>query len=255
VSVHVNLLELQNVSKSFWIPDEHRDTVREHVFAGFRPRPLRELRVLESVSLALRRGEALGLMGANGSGKSTLLKILCGIYVPDSGHLVTHAQVTPILELGVGWNPELDAVDNVYLMGTIMGMSLAEVRRDLDDILDFAELRPFARMHLKHFSSGMASRLAYAVAFKAVRDVLVLDEILAVGDAGFRQKCEERYRQLRAKGHSTIVVSHDPTVISTFCDRALLLERGRFVMDGPAHDVATTYLTHLTKPASVHSSP
>jgi len=243
----MNVLELQSVSKSFWIPDEHRNTVREHLFAAFRPRPLRELRVLESVSLTLRRGEALGLMGANGSGKSTLLKILCGIYVPDAGRVVTHAPVTPILELGIGWNPELDAVDNVYLIGTLMGLSLAELRRDVDEILDFAELRPFARMHLKHYSSGMAARLAYAVAFRAVRDVLILDEILAVGDAGFKQRCEERYRQLRARGHSTIIVSHDPRIISTFCDRALLLERGRFVMDGPAPEVAATYLAHLTR--------
>ena len=243
-----NLLELQNVSKSFWIPDERRDTIREHVFAAFRPRPLRELRVLESVSLALRRGEALGLMGANGCGKSTLLKLLCGIYMPDSGEVVTRASITPILELGVGWNPELDAVDNIYLMGTLMGMSLADVRRDVDEILEFAELKPFARMHLKHYSSGMSARLAYAVAFKAVREVLVLDEILAVGDAGFKQRCEERYRQLRARGHSTIVVSHNPHIISTFCDRALLLEGGRFVMEGPAQDVAAVYMAHLTHP-------
>ena len=243
----MNVLELQGVSKSFWIPDEHRDTLREHLFAAFRPRPLRELRVLESVSLSLRRGEALGLMGANGSGKSTLLKILCGIYVPDSGRVVIRAPVTPILELGIGWNPELDAVDNVYLIGTLMGLSLAELRRDVDEILDFAELRPFARMHLKHYSSGMAARLAYAVAFRAVRDVLILDEILAVGDAGFKQRCEERYRQVRARGHSTIIVSHDPRIISTFCDRALLLERGGFVMDGPAHEVAAAYLAHLTQ--------
>jgi len=240
------LLELQNVSKSFWIPDERRETIREHVFAAFRPRPLRELRVLESVSLALRRGEALGLMGGNGAGKSTLLKILCGIYVPDSGRVVANAAITPILELGVGWNPELDAIDNICLLGTIMGLSLTELRRDVDEILEFAELKPFARMHLKHYSSGMSARLAYAVAFKAVREVLVLDEILAVGDAGFRQRCEDRYRQLRARGHSAIVVSHNPHIITTFCDRALLLEGGRFVMDGPAGEVADTYLSHLT---------
>ena len=167
--------------------------------------------------------------------------------LPDSGRVVTRAPVTPILELGIGWNPELDAVDNVYLIGTLMGLSLAELRRDVDEILDFAELRPFARMHLKHYSSGMAARLAYAVAFRAVRDVLILDEILAVGDAGFKQRCEERYRQLRARGHSTIIVSHDPRIISTFCDRALLLERGRFVMDGPAPEVAATYLARLTR--------
>jgi ABC-2 type transport system ATP-binding protein len=245
--VSEHLLELQNVSKSFWIPDERRDTIREHVFTAFRPRPLREHRVLESVSLALRRGEALGLMGGNGAGKSTLLKILCGIYVPDSGRVVARASITPILELGVGWNPELDAIDNICLMGTIMGLSLADLRRDVDEILDFAELQPFARMHLKHYSSGMSARLAYAVAFKAVREVLVLDEILAVGDAGFRERCEERYRQLRARGHSTIVVSHNAQIISTFCDRALLLEGGRIVLDGTAGDVAEAYLAHLRR--------
>ena len=130
----MTLIELQDVSKSFWIPDERRDTIREHVFGAFRPRPLRELRVLQSVSLALSRGEALGLMGGNGAGKSTLLKILCGIYVADSGRVLANAAITPILELGVGWNPELDAIDNIYLMGTIMGLSLARAasrrRRD-----------------------------------------------------------------------------------------------------------------------------
>lgn len=243
-----NVLELEGVSKSFWIPDERRDTVREHVFAAFRPRPVRELRVLESVSLALRRGEALGLMGANGSGKSTLLRILTGIYVPDAGRVIRRAQVTAVLELGAGWNHELDAVDNIYLMGTLMGLSLAELRRDVESILEFAELQAFARMPLKHYSTGMAERLAYAVAFNAVREVLILDETLAVGDAGFRERCVRRYRELRAAGRSTIVVSHKPEVIATFCDRALLLEHGRFVMDGPAGDVAETYMAHLTEP-------
>jgi ABC-type polysaccharide/polyol phosphate transport system ATPase subunit len=247
----MNLIELHSVSKSFWIPDEHRNTVRDLVFSAFRPRPLRQLRVLDSVSLSLRRGEALGLMGANGSGKSTLLKILCGIYIPDSGQVVTRGRVTPILELGIGWNPELDAVDNIYLIGTVMGLPLAAVRRDVDEILDFAELRPFARMQVKHYSSGMASRLAYAVAFKAVADVLVLDEILAVGDAGFKQRCEERYRELRDAGCSTIVVSHIPSIISKFCDRALLLESGRFIMDGPADEVAAAYMARLVTRTSV----
>ena len=151
----------------------------------------------------------------------------------------------PILELGIGWNPELDAIDNIYLLGTLMGLSLHELRRSVDEILEFAELRPFARMHLKHYSSGMAARLAYSVAFKAVSDVLILDEILAVGDVGFRSGAR-RYRQLRAKGHSTIVVSHNPEIVSRFCDRALLLEEGRFVMDGPADEVAKAYVSRPT---------
>jgi ABC-type polysaccharide/polyol phosphate transport system ATPase subunit len=243
----MNVIEMHGVTKSFRIPDERRDTVREHVFAAFRPRPLRELRVLRSVSLAVRSGEALGVMGANGSGKSTLLKILCGIYPPDAGRVVTRASMTPILELGIGWNPELDAVDNVYLIGAVMGLSLAELRRDLDDILAFAELRPFARMHLKHYSSGMAARLAYAVAFRAVRDVLVLDEILAVGDAAFKQRCEDRYRELRAAGRSAVVVSHEPHIIRSFCDRALLLENGEVACEGPAAEIADAYIARMSR--------
>jgi len=249
-SMPMTILEAHDVSKSFWIPDEHRDTIREHVFAALRPRRLRKLPVLQSVSLALRKGESLGIMGANGSGKSTLLKLLCGIYVPDSGCIVARAGITPILELGIGWNPELDAVDNIYLIGTLMGLSLSEVRRDLDAILEFAGLATFAYLPVKHYSSGMAARLAYSVAFRAVRDVLILDEILAVGDAGFNTRCEERYRQLRTKGHSTIIVSHNADIVSRFCDRALLLEEGRLVMNGPAHEVAAAYMSRLTQVAA-----
>ena len=243
----VPLIEVDSVSKSFWIPDEPRHTVREHVMAGFMPRPRRRLAVLDSVSLQLHKGEALGVMGANGCGKSTLLKLVCGIYIPDEGTITARAAITPILDLGVGWNPELDAVDNVYLIGGLMGLSLPEIGRTLDAILDFAELRPFARMHLKHFSSGMAARLAYAVAFQAVRDVLVLDEVLAVGDAGFKQRCEARYREIRAAGHTTLVVSHEPYIVRAFCDRAVMLRDGRIVAEGPSSEIADAYLASLVK--------
>ena len=199
------------------------------------------------MSLALRRGEALGLRGQTAAARArcsrSFLRHLCRRF----GKVVVRAPVTPILELGVGWNPELDAVDNIFLIGALMGMTLAQLRRDLHEILDFAELTEFAGMRLKHYSSGMAARLAYAVAFRAVREVLILDEILAVGDAGFKQRCEERYRRLRAAGCSAIVVSHTPDSISTFCDRALLLEKGRFVMAGPAKDVADAYVKRLTQ--------
>jgi ABC-2 type transport system ATP-binding protein len=239
------LIELESVSKAFWIPDEPRHTIREHVMAGFRPRPQRRLQVLDDVSLQLRRGEALGVMGANGCGKSTLLKLVCGIYLPDSGRVTARAGITPILELGVGWNPELDAVDNVYLVGALMGLSLADIRKHLDAILSFAELQPFARLRLKHFSSGMAARLAYAVAFQAVQDVLVLDEVLAVGDAGFKERCFMRYQQIRRAGHTTLVVSHAPNQIKAFCDRAVLLRNGRIVAEGTAPEVAELYMSAM----------
>jgi len=240
------VIEVEAVSKSFMIPSVQRTTVREHLLGILEPRGFQKLQVLDQVSFAVERGEALGIMGRNGTGKSTLLKILCGVYLPDEGRVTAHAPITPVLELGVGWNPELDAVDNVMIVGTVMGLTLAEIRRSLDEILAFAELERFANLKLKHYSSGMSKRLGYAVAFKAMRDVLILDEIFAVGDVGFRTRCEARYRELRAAGHTAIIVSHDPRVIATFCDRALLLDGGRIVHEGTAEDIADRYVSTLT---------
>jgi ABC-2 type transport system ATP-binding protein len=241
------LLDVRDVQKSFLIPSVRRDTVREHVFGALAPRRFERMPVLEGVSFSVREGETLGIMGRNGCGKSTLLKIIAGIYEADAGSVERHAGLTPILELGVGWNPELNAIDNVYLIGSVFGLSLRAIRHALDDILAFAELERFAELPLKHYSSGMASRLAYAVAFAAVREVLVLDEIFAVGDAGFRKRCEERYRQLRAAGHTVVLVSHDPRTISLFCDRALLLDNGHVVGEGAPEAIAAAYLHRLTE--------
>jgi ABC-2 type transport system ATP-binding protein len=242
------LISVEAVSKSFVIPSVRRDTLREHVFGVLQPRRFERLEVLKDVTFELRQGETLGIMGRNGSGKSTLLKVICGIYPPDAGHVDVRAGVTPILELGVGWNPELDAIDNVFLIGAVMGLSLGEIRGGMDEILAFAELERFANLKLKHYSSGMSSRLAYAVAFRAVREVLVLDEIFAVGDAGFRERCEQRYRELHARGHSIILVSHTPQVVQTFCNRAILLEAGRIAGEGSGREVAETYLATVSDP-------
>jgi ABC-type polysaccharide/polyol phosphate transport system ATPase subunit len=240
------LVELQSVSKTFLIPTVRRTTIREHVLGMFEPAKVERLQVLRNVSLTLGAGETLGIMGRNGSGKSTLLKVICGIYPADTGTVSTAAAVTPILELGIGWNPELDAIDNVYLVGSVMGLSLREIRASLDEILAFAELERFAGLQLKHYSSGMASRLAYAVAFRAVREVLVLDEIFAVGDAGFRAKCETRYRELHAAGHAVLLVSHDPRIVSTFCDRAILMDAGQIVAEGSGAEIAAQYLMSMS---------
>ena len=242
-----SVIEVTGVSKTFTIPSGRRDTVREHALDFFRPRPHERLRVLQSVSFELRQGESLGLMGRNGSGKSTLLKIVSGIYPPDSGRVEVHAAVTPILELGVGWNPDLDAIDNIELLGTVMGMTLKQLRAATGEILEFAELEPFAHLELRHYSSGMAARLAYAVAFRAVREVLILDEVFAVGDAGFKERCQQRYRDLHRAGHSMLLVSHEPKTIAAFCDRALLLEEGQIALAGPAETVANRYLELLTE--------
>jgi lipopolysaccharide transport system ATP-binding protein len=242
----VSVIEARGLAKSFWIPSAKRETVREHVLHGFKRRSFERLDVLRSVSFDVRAGETVGIMGRNGSGKSTLLKILAGIYRADRGELHVRAPITPILGLGLGWNPELDAVDNVLLIGTAMGMRLREARAAVDEVLAFAGVERFAGMPVKHFSSGMAARLAYAVAFKAVRDVLVLDEIFAVGDQEFRARCEARYRELHAQGHTVVIVSHETRIISTFCDRALLLEGGTMVFEGAGADVAAEYSRRLS---------
>lgn len=249
------VIEVAGVSKTFTIPSGRRDTVREHALDFFRPRPQERLRVLQSVSLELRQGESLGLMGRNGSGKSTLLKIVSGIYPADSGRVEVHAAVTPILELGVGWNPDLDAIDNIELLGTVMGMTLKQLRAATGEILAFAELEKFAHLELRHYSSGMAARLAYAVAFRAVREVLILDEVFAVGDAGFKERCQQRYRDLHRAGHSMLLVSHEPKTIAAFCDRALLLEEGEIALAGPAETVANRYLELLTEDVATSARP
>jgi ABC-2 type transport system ATP-binding protein len=243
------LVGLCGVSKTFWIPSVRRTTIREHLFGMFEPARVEPLRALLNVNLELFPGETLGIMGRNGSGKSTLLKVLCGIFPADSGQVTSSCGITPILELGVGWNPELDAIDNVYLVGSVMGLSLREIRDSLDEMLAFAELERFAGLQLKYHSSGMASRLAYAVAFRAVREVLVLDEVFAVGDAGFRTKCEARYRTLHEAGHTVILVSHDPRVVGGFCSRAILMDAGRIVAEGSGAEIAQLYLSTTNGPS------
>jgi ABC-type polysaccharide/polyol phosphate transport system ATPase subunit len=245
------IIELRDVTKTFSIPVTRRDTVREHVLDFFRPHPHETLRVLKGVSFALGEGESIGIMGRNGCGKSTLLKVVSGIYPPNTGTVTVRGALTPILELGVGWNPDLDAVDNIYLLGSVMGMRLRELRDALDEILAFAGLERFANLELRHYSSGMAARLAYSVAFRAVREILILDEIFAVGDAGFKERCEQRYRELSTAGHAMLLVSHDPRIIRTYCHRAFLLDQGCIVMEGTGEDVSAAYLRLLAPPAHV----
>ena len=239
------LIEATDVKKSFIIPSARRETLREHFFGLGQRRRFETLNVLNGVNFELHRGEALGIMGRNGSGKSTLLKLLAGIYNPDSGSVTLRAPLTPILELGVGWNQELTARDNILLTGTAMGMTLAEIEDAMGEILAFAELERFVNQELKFFSTGMASRLAFAIAFRAVREVLLLDEIFAVGDASFRERCEARYKELHKAGHAIVLVSHAPDTIAKSCDRAILIEGGRIIMDDRADKVADEYLRVL----------
>ena len=235
------VIELERISKSFAIPSERRATVRDHIFGLFRPRRFERLQVLDQISVKVEKGETLGIMGRNGCGKSTLLKILCGIYQPETGRVVVSAPLTPILELGIGWNQELDAVDNILLIGTAMGLTLDEAKAAVDPVLEFSGLERFKSLSVKHYSSGMAARLSYAVAFHAVQEVLILDEVLAVGDAGFKEKCEKRFERLIAKGRTGVLVSHSPAMIAQFCSRAILLDGGRIACEGKPDEVIAAY--------------
>jgi ABC-2 type transport system ATP-binding protein len=220
--------------------------VRESLFHAFRRTPTEQLTVLDDVSFSIARGETFGVMGRNGSGKSTLLKVLAGIYRADRGRVHVGAAVTPVLELGVGWNPELDAVDNILLVGTVMGLSLKQARAAVDEILAFAELERFANLELKHFSSGMASRLGYAVAFRVANEVILIDEIFAVGDHGFKERCVARFKELKAAGHTIVLVSHGASYVEELCDRAVLLSSGKVVALGSAQEIARGYLAANT---------
>jgi ABC-2 type transport system ATP-binding protein len=235
------IIDVQELSKSFLIPTARRHTIREHFFGLFERRTFERLEVLKSISFSVERGEAIGIMGRNGCGKSTLLKILAGIYEPEAGRVSVRAPVTSILELGLGWNNELTARDNLMLTGTVMGMTLDELEARFDEIIAFAELERFVDLQLKFYSSGMSARLAYSIAFTAVSDILLLDEIFAVGDAAFAQRCRARYEALHAAGRTMILVSHDPGVIARACSRALLIDQGRIVLLDAADKVAEAY--------------
>lgn len=217
-------LKVENVSKTFKIPLERRDSLREHFWNFFKPTRHRKFEALKNISFEVKKGEWFGLIGRNGSGKSTLLKILAGIYKPDQGNVFVHGKIVPFLELGVGFNPELSGRENIFLNGTMLGMTRKKLERIFDEIVDFAEIRDFLDLPLKNYSSGMQVRLAFSIAIRAEADIYLLDEVLAVGDVIFQQKCLEEFKKLKEKGKSVILVSHDGNFIKKHCGRALFLE-------------------------------
>jgi ABC-type polysaccharide/polyol phosphate transport system ATPase subunit len=202
----------------------------------------RTLHALRGVSFDIRRGEFFGIVGRNGSGKSTLLKILASIYRADAGTIRMAGRPAPFIELGVGFNPELTARENVVLNGVMMGLSQREARSKLDAVLEFAELEEFVDMKLKNYSSGMLVRLAFSVMLEAETDVLLIDEVLAVGDASFQQKCRDVFREMKQGDRTVVLVTHDMTAVQTFCDRAMLLEDGALTYLGDPEEAGRQYL-------------
>jgi ABC-type polysaccharide/polyol phosphate transport system ATPase subunit len=235
------VIRVDHISKRFRIPLDRSTTLKYRVTHLRSSGRYRDLMALEDVSFDVHPGEFLGVTGPNGCGKSTLLKILSRIYTPDSGRVQVAGRVAPFLELGVGFNPELSARENIFLGGAILGLTRKELAGRVQGILEFAELEEFADQKVKNFSSGMAVRLAFTVAIQADADVLLMDEVLAVGDARFQGKCFDVFADYKRQGRTVVLVSHDLTALNNYCDRVLLIQKGRIVADGPASTVTSRY--------------
>ena len=238
----MDVIEVRGVSKAFALPHEQRTTLKEHFLHPFSSRTFERQVALDDVNVSIHAGEFFGIMGLNGSGKSTLLKIIAGIYQPDSGSVSVRGKLSPFIELGVGFNPDLTGHDNILVNGTLLGLSRQELDERFDSILEFAELARFADQKLKNYSSGMQMRLAYSIAIQVQFDILLLDEVFAVGDQEFQEKCYATFDEFRALGKTIVLVSHSMEAAEQFCDRAMLLEAGRVRAVGDARDVVATYV-------------
>jgi ABC-type polysaccharide/polyol phosphate transport system ATPase subunit len=218
------------------------DSLKERAVRPFAARDVRILRALDGISFDVRQGEFFGIVGRNGSGKSTLLKLLASIYRADAGTIRLAGRLAPFIELGVGFNPELTARENVVLNGVMMGLTPKETRAKLDSVIEFAELEEFADLKLKNFSSGMQVRLAFSVMLEADADVLLIDEVLAVGDAAFAQKCADAFHAMKAAGKTIILVTHEMGSVEEYCHRAMLIDDGKIIHVGDPGEVGRHYL-------------
>jgi ABC-type polysaccharide/polyol phosphate transport system ATPase subunit len=235
-------IEAVGVSKTFALPHEQRSTLKEHFLHPMRRTTYEQQHAVVDVSFEVPHGEMFGIIGLNGSGKSTLLKIIAGIYRQDSGTVRTNGVLSPFIELGGGFNPNLTGRDNIRINSTLLGLSRKDLDERFDSILEFAELERFVDQKLKNYSSGMHVRLAYAIAIQVRFDILLLDEVLAVGDQEFQEKCFDSFRAMRAEGKTVIFVTHDLKSVGDYCDRVMLLEQGVVKAIGPAAEVIEYYV-------------
>lgn len=234
-------INVQGLSKCFRLPTERSWGLKQALFNRLRGiKGYRDQQVLDNIDLEIKKGEFVGIVGRNGSGKSTLLKLIAGIYYPSAGKIVVNGSLIPFIELGVGFNMELSGRENVYLNGAILGFSNTEIDAMYDDIVKFAELGDFMDQKLKNYSSGMQVRLAFSIAIRAKGDILILDEVLAVGDAEFQKKCNDYFESLHGK-QTVILVTHSMDNVKKFCDRAIMIENGKIACVGDPETVADAY--------------
>ena len=235
-------VKVDHVSKYFKLPTEATNSLRTAMVNRFKGiKGYKEQHVLKDISFEVEKGDFFGILGRNGSGKSTLLKIISEIYVPEKGTVTIDGKLVSFIELGVGFNPELTGRENVYMNGAMLGFSTAEIDAMYDDIVDFAELHEFMNQKLKNYSSGMQVRLAFSVAIKAQGDILILDEVLAVGDEAFQRKCNDYFQERKKSGKTTILVTHDMGAVKKYCNKAVLIENGLVKAIGDPFDVSDQY--------------
>lgn len=234
-------VSVRDVHKEFILPQSKNSTFKQSFVNIVKKGRKVTQKTLDGVSFDVYKGDFFGIVGRNGSGKSTMLKILAGVYTPTSGSVHINGGLTPFIELGVGFNPELSGRDNVYLNGALLGFTRKQMNEMYDDIVAFAELEPFMDQKLKNYSSGMQVRLAFSIAIKAENDILVFDEVLAVGDSNFQEKCIRQFKKFKKQGKTIILVTHSMDVVSKFCNRTLLINAGEVVYDGEPEGAIDRY--------------
>lgn len=236
------IIEVIDATVRFNMASEKIDNLKEYFVKFFKKELMfKEFLALKDISLQIRRGEAWGIIGTNGSGKSTLLKLICGIIAPYKGSVMTMGSIAPLIELGAGFDGELTARENIFLNGAVLGYGKAFMKEHFDEIVEFAELQDFLDMPIKNYSSGMAARLGFSIATVVRPDILICDEVLAVGDIAFQKKCERRMKEMLVRGTTLLFVSHSVSTVQEICDYALWLEKGKEVMSGDVYSVTDAY--------------
>lgn len=237
-------VEVKDIKKSFYLPHHKNNSLKSSITQVFKKKPKggNTFNALNGVSFNVEKGDFFGILGRNGSGKSTLLKIISEIYQPTKGSVKHEGKVVSFIELGVGFKMELSGRENVFLNGALLGFSRKEVEAMYDDIVEFAELEKFMDQKLKNYSSGMKVRLAFSVAIRAKADILILDEVLAVGDASFKKKCNEYFKTLKNDKKTVILVTHSMHDVREYCNKAVVIEKGKVLFEGGAEEAAETYL-------------
>lgn len=242
-------IEVKNLSKDFILPHKDRKTLKSFFLNPFSKVRNEKQHALDNISFEIKNGDFFGIVGRNGSGKSTLLKCIAGVYHPTKGHIKVNGSLVPFIELGVGFNPELTGRENVFLNGSLLGFSRQEMDAMYDEIVEFSELERFMDQKLKNYSSGMQVRLAFSIAIQAKGDILLLDEVLAVGDAAFQQKCNTYFEELKTKQQTVVLVSHNMQAIQRFCNKAAYITDGRLTAQGTSTEISNLYIEDNIKNA------